>query len=871
MIEIKNLTKIYSSKKKDNCIAINDISFTLPDKGMVFIIGKSGSGKSTLLNLIGGLDDVTSGEILADGNRLSSFKTSDFDDYRSSYIGFIFQDYHLIEDLTIAQNIELSLDITGVVNEGIVASVLDKVGLASYENRFPRELSGGERQRVAIARALAKNPAMILGDEPTGNLDNKTSVQVLQLLKEVSKEKLVVIVSHNLADADFYADRIIELFEGKIISDTVRKNDYVNEFKYEDSKLVLPHRRDLSKEETNTFIKALKEPNIEIYQNDNGFIEHKNEEYVDRNIKLVSSTISTPNLIKLARAFFATKISKMIMPVIFASLLFMLIAMLQAFTYFSPTMMKSDNDEDVILNRGDFLPFDSSIFLAPIYSVTDEDINDFYEMGYEGNIYKLYPNSIFVSGGINKIYNKISSNLPNNFGAFYVQETYGTLNCSEEYLINKFGVDGKLVVLAGEIDSESSGTIITDYIADSIIFFRGGKYKTYEDIIGEFVKDSATNTGYISAIIETGYEAKYQDIIDKYDETPYAEYESLYLELSGKKHYQEFLKEACSYLAIGYSINPNYIDEVSKYEYYSNAYFRMPTFIKDQVSYTMAEDKSFLFNSQQGHNLDYVLEEGEIAINIDSYNSIFGTAYNSTNIDSFQPHKIKIELYVNDNPKLGVVFSKEMTVSKLVYTNNIVCNSDYEEILKASFNAYGLYFDNNEMVDDIVDLGGEKGYYPKNINFDNLIFTNKIVTLFKPFFILILVLLFIALISYLINFGMNNIKKHLYEIGIIKSLGGHTKDIGKIFISYVLLTGVAICLASIIFSPLMILVSNAALINSFENVLAIKLYDISIIRIYPNLILIDLLCLLVITVVSAFVPMLFLHRVKPLEIIRSKE
>ena len=114
MIEIKNLTKVYNSKKNDNCIAIDDISFTLPDKGMVFIIGKSGSGKSTLLNLIGGLDDVTSGEILADGNKLSSFDLSNFDNYRSSYIGFIFQDYHLIEDLTIAQNIELSLDIADV-------------------------------------------------------------------------------------------------------------------------------------------------------------------------------------------------------------------------------------------------------------------------------------------------------------------------------------------------------------------------------------------------------------------------------------------------------------------------------------------------------------------------------------------------------------------------------------------------------------------------------------------------------------------------------------------------------------------------------------------------------------------------------------
>ena len=871
MIEIKNLTKVYNSKKKGNCVAINDLTFTLPDKGMVFIIGKSGSGKSTLLNLIGGLDNVTSGEILADGNRLSSFNTSDFDKYRSSYIGFIFQDYHLIEDLTIAQNIELSLDIASMEVGNAVVSALEKVDLVGYENRYPRELSGGERQRVAIARALAKQPSMILGDEPTGNLDNKTSTQVLQLLKEVSKEKLVVIVSHNLADADFYADRIIELFDGKIISDTERRKEYNNEFKYIDSKLILPHRRDLSKEETNIFTKAISNDVTEILQNDNGFVDHVNKEYVERNIELSVSKISTSNLFKLAKAFFTTKISKMVVPIVFASLLFMIIAMLQAFTYFSPTMMKNDNPDDVILNKGDFLPFDSNIFMAPIYSVTDEDIDDFYNLGYDGNIYKLYHTSIFVSGGVNKIYNKISSDIPNNFGAFYVQETYGTLSCDEQYLIEKFGVDGDLVVLAGTIDSSSVGTIITDYIADSILFFRGSKYDTYDDLIGEFVKGSTSNNGYISAVIETGYESRYQDIIDRYDSTPYAEYESLYLELSGKKHYQDFLKEAISYLAIGYSINPNYIDEISSYKYYSNAYFRKPSFIKNGNSYTTAESYDFLFNCYEEHNLNYDLEEGQMAINIDVYNNIFDTAYNSTNIDSFLPHVVQIELYVNDNPNLGVVFSKEFTIVKLVSSNTIVRENDYNEVLKASLSAYGLYFDDVKMANQIIDLGGQKGYYPKNINFDNLVFTNKIVTLFKPFFILILVLLFISLISYLINFGMNNIKKHLYEIGIIKSLGGRTKDIGKIFISYVLVTGVLICLASIIAAPLMILISNAVLINSFENVLAIKLYDVSIIRIYPHLIAIDLLSLLIITIISAFIPMVFLHKVKPLEIIRSKE
>ena len=158
MIKISDLNKIYKSKKRKKCHALHNINLTLPDSGLVFVLGKSGSGKSTLLNLIGGLDNITSGKIEVDGNDLSKFKEKDFCNYRNTHIGFIFQDYHLIDELTVYENIVLSLNLRCIEDADKVKNALARVDLAGYEDRYPSELSGGEQQRVAIARALVKKP-----------------------------------------------------------------------------------------------------------------------------------------------------------------------------------------------------------------------------------------------------------------------------------------------------------------------------------------------------------------------------------------------------------------------------------------------------------------------------------------------------------------------------------------------------------------------------------------------------------------------------------------------------------------------------------------------------------------------------------------
>lgn len=229
MLEIKNLTKTYVPKKGVPVVALKDINLKIEENGLVFILGKSGSGKSTLLNLLGGLDKYDEGDILIKGKSTKDFTQGDFDSYRNTYVGFIFQEYNILEEFSVGANIALAIELQGrkASNEE-VNKILDTLDLTGFGNRRPNELSGGQRQRVAIARALVKNPDIILADEPTGALDSRTGLQIFEILKKLSKEKLVIVVSHDREFAEMYGDRVIELADGKVISDITKKT-VVNE------------------------------------------------------------------------------------------------------------------------------------------------------------------------------------------------------------------------------------------------------------------------------------------------------------------------------------------------------------------------------------------------------------------------------------------------------------------------------------------------------------------------------------------------------------------------------------------------------------------------------------------------------------------
>ena len=221
MIEVRELKKEYRTGDFIQK-ALDGVSVTFRDNEFVAVLGPSGSGKTTLLNILGGLDTADSGEIIINGTSTREYKSADWDTYRNHRIGFVFQSYNLIPHQTVRANVELAMTLTGVGTEERrtrAEEALDRVGLKGHENKKPSQLSGGQMQRVAIARALVNNPEIVLADEPTGALDTETGIQVMNLLQEIAKDRLVIMVTHNPALAEQYANRIITLKDGSILED----------------------------------------------------------------------------------------------------------------------------------------------------------------------------------------------------------------------------------------------------------------------------------------------------------------------------------------------------------------------------------------------------------------------------------------------------------------------------------------------------------------------------------------------------------------------------------------------------------------------------------------------------------------------------
>lgn len=239
MLQIKKVNKYYNRHRKNQIHVINNTTLTMDKTGLVALLGPSGCGKTTILNTIGGLDKINKGQIYINGQKISSRFPHKVDKIRNLNIGYIFQDYKLIDNMSVYDNIKLVLKLIGLKDkteiDKRITYVLDKVGMLRYKNRPASMLSGGERQRVGIARAIAKDPDIILADEPTGNLDSKNSLEIMKIIRAISKEKLVILVTHEQNLAKFYASRIIKLEDGKVIEDYPNDNDDILDYEIENT------------------------------------------------------------------------------------------------------------------------------------------------------------------------------------------------------------------------------------------------------------------------------------------------------------------------------------------------------------------------------------------------------------------------------------------------------------------------------------------------------------------------------------------------------------------------------------------------------------------------------------------------------------
>lgn len=305
MLKLDRINKYFNKNKSNQLHVINDASIEFGDKGLVALLGESGSGKTTLLNVIGGLDKWNSGSLIINGVKYTKRKYHKLNKIRNLNIGYIFQDYKIIDDMSVYDNVAISLKMIGIKDKDVIKErvdyVLNTLELYRYRNRMCANLSGGERQRVGIARAIAKNPDIILCDEPTGNLDSKNSIEIMNIIKAISRERLVILVTHEIELANFYADRIIQISDGLVVSDKDNQNAdnldyqmdnkiYLKDFKhhliFKDKGSEINYyfdepeknKIDIVLKNGNLYIETKNKNNIEVVSEDKG-IEFVNDHY----------------------------------------------------------------------------------------------------------------------------------------------------------------------------------------------------------------------------------------------------------------------------------------------------------------------------------------------------------------------------------------------------------------------------------------------------------------------------------------------------------------------------------------------------------------------------------------------------------------
>ena len=871
MIEVKELTKIYKSRKSGNCTALDHISFTLPDKGFIFVIGKSGSGKTTLLSLLGGLDTITSGEIIENGRHIEKFGLNEQVYYRNSTIGFIFQDFHLIDDLTIYENIKFALELQGEGEEEKVKKALADTDLADYGNRYPKELSGGQKQRVAIARALVKRPSIILADEPTGNLDSKTTAQILDLLKELSKEKLVVIVSHNLSDAQHYADEIIELSDGKILQHIKRNERFDARLRLEKDTLIIPSGEAFSEENLRQVEKEIAErPPKKLRQDEErfdpieirggGILEVPSEPLKKKHLRFCD-TLKTA--VKFARR---SMIRTCVYSVIFAAIMVVL--------GLSQLIMNFDGGE-IVANEMDKRDLSCASFIKDtndnydstdttrLVDVNEGDLQKFYDAGYEGKAYPLINYALFNLGS--NVCVSQQRLLP-QVNPYDVKESVGVLVTEESFIEKRFGA---LEYVALSDEPKDYGVYITDFFADACMANHPGVNTGYESFLGKTNQYTGYCYGYINGIIKTGYKERYKKIFDKLID-PNLSKEEL-KKLAQTDECLAFYDNINQFLNVAYSFAPDFTYSAVNSKVRQFVSTGISLFEKDGIKH---EYNDSWFSSADLHST-IPLHDNEMLINYDVYNEIFGTNYTSQNANEFTPHEVKLTYYLLcDQNKSQKKY--ETTLKIVALTNNEirynVADNVFESLRKFDMFTFGYYFDNAEQEELLINTASEIGFLPNSSIAGSVVTMTKAVGVFSRFFDLIFIVLCAALLLIMVQFELKNIRDKMRDIGIMKALGARDIDLIVIFGFQVLIAGLAMIILYIAGSFVFIGLANKVLVLSLNELAKnAMVMDVSFLVVKWKYILQNCALAIAIFVVSFLVPMLRLRRIKPTNVIKAKE
>ncbi len=819
MIKVNNLYKIFNKGKSNQINAVNNISIDFQKTGLVMLLGHSGSGKTTLLNTISGMDKPNSGEILIDSETFTKYNHNSWDKVRNKDMGFIFQHYNLLNDLTVYENLEFTLRILGITDQEEINNriiyCLKAVGMQNYRRRKASALSGGQQQRVGIARAIAKNPKIIIADEPTGNLDSKNTIDIMNIIKKISKHTLVLMVTHDSKLADFYADRVIKLNDGAIISDytNTSKNSYFNVSSdsdiylkdliktTEDTKninintytenetLISPKIKFTLVNKNNTFylqidspnqIVKIVDPNSEIKLIDKHYEDMKQsdvelsdftfESFSNPTYKKSKSVISSKTAFK--NSFKKVFGFKLLQKLFLLSLTFS--AFLIAFSISSIFNIFNIDDKDFITVDRNYLSVETSDYTA----LTLDDFDKINAISSIDHI-NYYSESISFTVNLDT----------------YIQTAYNPLYLSAHPIPTK---DGSTKMFKGRFPSAPNEVAIDKFVLSNILYDNKGK-----------LLEKAVDSGFLS----------YGQILD----------------------YPLAIDDKYTVVGITDTNSPSiYMDEneILKYNF--------PKQIKLNEYSSVPLNISLDYDDLIGQNKISIVEGGSVPQNSGEVlfpNSFLQTFNNTISLgDSYYDLTISgfyetLDVELNSNFTLITtedLLEKNLFLNSkkiLVYSNNI--DKTKSELTKLNYKAINIY-------DEAYKLHKSdqvKGYTFLLI-FSSIVF---IVSLFEVYFLL-----------------RSSLMQRTREIGIYRALGIPRRDILKLFVF-------EIFIITSIFSVIGYAVASY-IMYSIENTFGLGFFTISIWSLITGLIIIYSL-----NIISGLLPVHLLTRKTPAQILNKHD
>jgi putative ABC transport system permease protein len=885
MLELHNIHKTYQSKKSNAHQALSGIDLSIGDKGFIVLLGKSGSGKSTLLNILGGLDRFDQGEIIIKGKSTKDFKRNEWDAYRNTYVGFVFQEFYIIEEFTVGKNIALALELQGYPKDKIedrVQEILKSVELEGYANRKPNEISGGQKQRIAIARALVKDPQIILADEPTGNLDSETGKIILDTLKLLSKDKLIIMVTHDEEFAYQYGDRIIELKDGLIHSDQVNtapiKSNEMIHINEGPLSTVMPvsENRQLSQAMIKKINDQLMSPtqgdiyltiipnknslqiispqiNLSYEVNDDVNTKSHHKERVQNDFELKHTSLSWKNAFKLALSSILTrKVRLFFMTLLFVmSLIFVGVA--STFSLYKVSKASVLSFEKTSVTEVPFYKYNScsgEYCYSQEKSLLSEEIQ---------KLEKTFPSIEFIKS--------IKSDL-----SFFNLDLHGQENeLNYKYYTNQFSgftlLDGKedfFTLSEGSFPKENE-VLISDYIALNII-----EQKVYEGVTKneELIGKTLMYRDYpltITGIVDTDYE--------QFDE------------LKGSVNHRKYkslgfdnLKETYQYL---YLTNETYNDVfnqetamwfISSEDEHSR---RMHSY---HIAPPRKEYEAHLLGSSR-----LPVKDGEVVMDIDTLNRVYGESIDFDNITKEQIDSIigkRYDIKVDAYDRYANQETKSYTLVGIIDKNTIPLYFSYlfsqEEYDYFNYNApldssswyiktltlTGILGDNERENTQFFEYLEDHNYHHKTKLSDGL----YEVEFFKQNglkFIIGAGIVFSLFTSILIfTFISSGIRNKQKDIGTLRAIGARGFDVSKIYIIEGLMIALFCSIVANILASYIIKLLNHSITTEFN-------LDFVVLYVNGLSILFVFLFSIVVVFLSSFIPIKQITLMRPINAIKK--